>query len=174
MDIDAIPDPPSLSLSFARGRAKVQAWGRGVDNRYFPILTVNPLVNKWGIHKVPCIIYLTLTNSTSFGSFRCITGRSSHSIQKNIIWSMRESSHKRAWEWMGNNIIMKYLKCPHGPRHWKKLVETIKMDFWFTQFGVRTQKLWPLQDSQCWKQERWSVKRPEFRDAEIQAFCFSR
>ena len=32
-DIDATPDPPSLSLSFARGRAKVQAWGR-VGGRY--------------------------------------------------------------------------------------------------------------------------------------------
>jgi len=27
MSIDATPDPPSLSFSFARGRAKVQAWG---------------------------------------------------------------------------------------------------------------------------------------------------
>ena len=97
-------------------------------------------------------------NSMSFGGFRCITGRSSHSMQKNIMWSKRESSHKRAWEWMGNNIIMKYLKCPHGPSHFKDLVEIIKMEFWFTQFGVRTLKLWP---SQGWQHGLWEmVGRP--------------
>lgn len=43
--IDATPDPPSLSLSFAQGRAMVQAWGH-VGGRYFLISTANPSVNK--------------------------------------------------------------------------------------------------------------------------------
>ena len=66
IDIDATPDPPSLSLSFARGRAKVQAWG-SVGGRYFLISTANSSVNKCGISKVLCIIYFELISSTSFG-----------------------------------------------------------------------------------------------------------
>ena len=46
INIDATPDLPSLSLSFARGWAKVQAWGC-VGGRYFTIPTTNYLVNKW-------------------------------------------------------------------------------------------------------------------------------
>ena len=86
IDIDVTPDPPSLSLSFARGRAKVQAWGR-VGGRYFLISTANSSVNKWGINKVLCIIYFKLTNFTSFGGFRCYTGRCSNSMKSYIIWS---------------------------------------------------------------------------------------
>ena len=66
-DIDATPDPLSLSLSF------VQAWGR-VGGRYFLISTANSSVNKWGINKVLCIIYFELTNSTSFGGFSVTKG----------------------------------------------------------------------------------------------------
>ena len=45
-----------------------------------------------------------------------------------------------------NSTTTKHLKCPHGPNHCKELIKIIKMEFWFTQFGVRTLKLWPLQD----------------------------
>ena len=40
---------------------------------------------------------------------------------------------------------MKYLKYLQGLHHCVELVEIIKMEFWFTQFGVRKTKLWPLQ-----------------------------
>ena len=46
-----------------------------------------------------------------------------------------------------NSITTKYLKFAQGPLHCVELIEIIKMEFWFTQFGVRKTKLWPLQES---------------------------
>ena len=93
IDVDATPDPPSLSLSFARGQAKVQAWGR-VGGRYFLNSSANSSVNKWGINEVLRIIYLEITNSTSFGGFRCYTRRCSNFMQSYIIWSKHRAGTK--------------------------------------------------------------------------------
>ena len=67
-----------------------------VGSRYSLISTAKSSVNKWGISQILCIIYLTLTNSTSFGGFRCFTEGCSSSVQKKIIWSNRGIAHKRA------------------------------------------------------------------------------
>ena len=76
IDIDATPDPSSLSLSFARGRAKVQAWGR-VDGHYPRVLIVNYSVNKEGISQILDIMHLLLINSTSYGGCDYLAGECS-------------------------------------------------------------------------------------------------
>ena len=50
---------------------------------------------------------------------------------------------------------------PHGPNHCKDPITIIKMEFWFTQFGVRMQKLWPSQKLTTLR--RWTMAaRPPY------------
>ena len=65
-NIDATPDPPSLSVKLCSRTSKSLSLG-GCWRPLFPILTVNFSGIKWALHHVPYIFCLFLTSATSFG-----------------------------------------------------------------------------------------------------------
>jgi hypothetical protein len=61
-----------------------------VGGCYFTVSTANSSVNKYGINKVLCIIYLKLTNSMSFIGFK-FSQRDAHIPRKKTSFGAREN-----------------------------------------------------------------------------------
>ena len=109
----------------------------------FPILTVNFSGINWALHHVPYIFYLFLTNSTSFGGLRCFAVLCPEYARNNTKWSI----YKDGETWISDDTIVNVIKCQIWHCHVEELIEMIELEFWFTQFVVRTQKLCKLQVS---------------------------
>ena len=96
-----------------------------------------------------CIRYLILTNSTSFGGLRGFAALCSEYARNNTKWSI----YKDCQTWISGDIIINIVKCQILHCHVEELVEMIELDFWFTQFGVWTQKLCKSQVSNSYRAE---------------------
>ena len=115
----------------------------------FPILTINFSRINWALHHVPYIFYLILTNSTSCGGLRWFVGLCSEYARNNTKWSI----YKDRQTWVQDDTIIDIVKNQIWHCHVEELVEMIELDIWFTQFGVRMQKLCKLQVSDSCRAE---------------------
>ena len=97
----------------------------------------------------PCSIHI-LPNPNkfhNFGGLGCFAGLCSEYARNNTKWSIYMDGEI----WISDDTIINIFKCQIWHCHVEEHVEMIELDSWFTQFGVRMQKLCKLQvpDSCC-------------------------
>jgi hypothetical protein len=68
-------------------------------------------------------------------------------------YTQMEHMQRRDWDGIQISITTNNLKCHIWPYHVEVLIETHKIKFWFTQFGVRTTKLRLLEDRETGQAE---------------------